>query len=159
MKKDMTVKIQDWFLENAPSDVMTYYKAWWNNNVFIRDRLVGVFNDKEAEVIGTHYSKSILCPVIKTFYKDVEIIWQYNFHSWQIMVNSKKDLNLEFLELCCADGDYFYYQGIPDEFQYKPYSKNNKKQFAINNYGELMDVWAFALELIKAIIRTESYDK
>ena len=67
------------------------------------------------------------------------------------MINSKKEINLEFLELCNADGDYFYYQGIPDEYQYEPYSKTNKKQFAICVYGELLDVWAFALELKKAI--------
>jgi hypothetical protein len=151
--KDMTTKIQNWFMENEPSDVMSYRKAWWNNNVFIRDRIVeGLFNSKEAEVIGTHYSKSIACPVIKTVYKGIEVIWQYNFYCWQIMINNKKDLNLEFLELCSADGDYFYYQGIPDEYQYKPYSKTNKKQFAICiSSSDILDVWAFALELRKAI--------
>ena len=150
--KDMTTKIQKWFLDNEPDELFRYHKTWWDNNVFIRDRIVeSLFNTTEAEVIGTHYSKSIECPVIKTVYKGVEVIWQYNFYDWQIMVNSKKDLNLEFLELYSADGDYFYYQGIPAEYKYEPYSKNNKKQFAINVHGELMDVWAFALELRKAI--------
>ena len=80
--KDMTTKIQKWFLDNEPSKELLYHKTWWSNNVFIRDRIVErLFNTTEAEVIGTHYSKSIECPVIKTVYKGVEILWQYNFKS------------------------------------------------------------------------------
>jgi hypothetical protein len=147
-------KIQEWFVENQPSDQMSYKKAWWKNNCFIRDRLVNLFPHYIAEVIGTHHSKSIKCPVIKTGYKGVEIIWQYNFHDWQIMIKSEKDLELKDLDLYQADGNYFYYQGIPEEYKFQPYSKNNKKQFAIDVYGnDPLDVWAFALELKKAIDR------
>jgi hypothetical protein len=45
-------KIQKWFLENEPSDDMRYKEIWWKNNVFIRDRILCLFNSKEAEVIG-----------------------------------------------------------------------------------------------------------
>ena len=150
--KDITTKIQKWFLDNEPSETLLYHKTWWANNVFIRDRIVeSLFNTTEAEVVGSHYSKSIKCPVIKTVYKGVEILWQYNFYDWQVMVKSPKFINLKNLKLYAADGDYFYYQGIPAEYQFKPYAKSNRQEFAINVYGELMDVWAFALELKKAI--------
>ena len=124
----MTTKIQRWYMENEPECDMLYFKAWWGNNVFIRDRIVTLFNSEEAEVIGTHYSKSITCPVIKTVYKGVEIIWQYNFYDWQIMIKSNKDLILTDLDYIGADADYFFYQGIPKEYQFAPYSKDNKKQ-------------------------------
>jgi hypothetical protein len=150
--KDMTTKIQNWFMENEPSDVMNYHKAWWNNNVFIRDRIVEeLFNSKEAEVIGTHYSKGIVCPVIKTVYKEVEIIWQYNFYDWQIMIKSPVELKLFNLKLYKADGDYLYYQGIPEEYQFEKYSKTNNKEFAIDIYGDQLDVYAFATSLKIAI--------
>ena len=150
--KDMTTKIQKWFLDNEPSETLLYHKTWWSNNAFIRDRIVDrLFNTTEAEVVGSHYSKSIKCPVIKTVYKGVEILWQYNFYDWQIMIKSPKFISLKNLKLYTADGDYFYYQGIPAEYQFKPYAKSNRQEFAINVYGELMDVWAFALELKKAI--------
>jgi hypothetical protein len=149
--KDMTTKIQRWYMENDPECDMLYFKAWWRNNVFIRDRIVDLFNSEEAEVIGTHFSKSIECPVIKTIYKGVEIIWQYNFYDWQIMINSKKEIKLASLNLYKADGDYFYYQGIPEEYQFKPYSKTNRHQFAINIYGDQLDVYAFATYLKIAI--------
>ena len=143
--------IQKWLVENQPDNQMRYKEAWWNNNLLIRDRLLNLFPHYYAEVIGTHYSKSIKCPVIKLGYKGVEIIWQYNFYDWQIMVKSYEDLELDNLNLYKADGDYFFYQGIPDEYKFQPYSKTNKKEFAINVYGDQLDVWAFALELKKAI--------
>ena len=153
--KDITTKIQNWFMENEPSDVMSYHKAWWNNNVFIRDRIVdGLFNSKEAEVIGTHYSKSIACPVIKTVYRGVEVIWQYNFYHWQIMIKSPVELKLFNLKLYKADGDYLYYQGIPEEYQFEKYSKTNNKEFAISIYDNELDVYAFATSLKIAIDRS-----
>ena len=146
-----TEKIQKWFLENEPSDDFKYKEHWWENNMFIRDNIVYFFNDKEAEVIGTHYSKSILCPVVKTYYKDVEIIWQYNFYHWQIMIKSNKEIILTDLDYIGADADYFFYQGIPTEYQFVPYEKSNKKEFAICTNSGRYCVFAFAAELKKAI--------
>ena len=110
-----------------------------------------LFNSKEAEVIGTHYSKSIECPVIKTVYKGVEIIWQYNFYDWQIMIKSPRELKLFNLKLYKADGNYLYYQGIPEEYKFERYSKINNKEFAIDIYGNQLDVYAFATSLKIAI--------
>ena len=122
--------------------------------MFIRDEIVDrLFSDGQAEIIGSHYSKSIECPVIKTYYKDVEVVWQYNFYHWQIMVKSNKDLELNDLELIGADCCYFYYQGIPTEYQFKAYSDTNKKEFAICTDSNTFNVFAFAVELRKAIDR------
>lgn len=145
-------KIQIWFNLNEPEDTCVYKKTWWKNNMFIRDELVyRLFNDGQAEIVGTHFSKSIECPVIKIYYKGVEILWQYNFYNWQIMIKSNKDLELDDLELIGANCDYFYYQGIPTDYQFKPYSETNKKEFAISTHSNLYDVFAFAVELKKAI--------
>ena len=145
-------------MKNEPEDGMIYRRSWWYNNAFIRDRLLTLFNSKEAEVIGTHYSKSIECPVIKTVYKGVEVIWQYNFYDWQIMIKSPIELKLFNLKLYKADGDYLYYQGIPEEYQFKKYSKTNNKEFAISIYGNELDVWAFATSL-KIAIDKSRWDK
>ena len=147
-------KIQIWFNLNEPEDTCVYKKTWWKNNMFIRDELVyRLFNDGQAEIVGTHFSKSIECPVIKTYYKGVEVLWQYNFYNWQIMVKSDKALELKDLDYVGANADYFFYQGIPTEYQFKPYSKDNKKEFAISTHSNLYDVFAFAVELKKAIDR------
>ena len=154
--KNLDERIQNWFVENQPDDQMNDKEAWWNNNLLIRDRLLKLFPHYYAEVVGTHCSKSIKCPVIKTGYKGVEIIWQYNFYDWQIMIKSPVELELHDLDLYNADGNYFYYQGIPEEYKFQPYSKTNKKQFAINISGDRFDVWGFALELKKVIDTTEA---
>ena len=150
-----TEKIQKWFNSNEPGDNYIYKNTWWEHNIFIRDNIVEMFNDKQAEVIDTHYSKSIECPVIKTYYKDVEVLWQYNFYHWQIMIKSDKDLELKDLDYIGADADYFFYQGIPTEYQFKPYSEDNKKEFAISTVSSKYCVFAFAVELKKAIDRAD----
>lgn len=155
---ELDAKIQEWFRTYQPGTDMAYTKEWWKNNLLIRDRLVELFRHAEAEIVGTHYSKSVLCPVIKTVYKEVEIIWQYNFYDWQIMVKSPVELKLFNLKLYKADGDYLYYQGIPKEYQFKKYSKTNNKEFAISIYGNELDVWAFATSL-KIAIDKSRWDK
>ena len=148
-----TEKIQAWFNSHEPEEKMLWHESLWEHNVFIRDNIVEILSDKVAEVVGTHYSKSIECPVIKTYYKGVEILWQYNFYHWQIMVKSDKDLELKDLDYIGADADYFFYQGIPTEYQFKPYSKDNKKEFAISTVYSKYCVFAFTVELKKAIDR------
>ena len=148
---ELDAKIQEWFRTYQPGTDMAYTKEWWKNNLLIRDRLLELFRHAEAEIVGTHYSKSVLCPVIKTVYKEVEIIWQYNFYDWQIMIKSPVELKLFNLKLYKADGDYLYYQGIPEEYQFKRYSKTNNKEFAISIYGNELDVYAFATSLKIAI--------
>ena len=150
---DKTEKIQNWFNSHEPSEKMVYHRPWWDCNTFVRDNIVELFDSKYAEVVGTHYSKSIECPVIKTYYKGVEVLWQYNFHNWQIMVKSDKDLVLTDLDYIGADADYFFYQGIPVNYQFKPYSESNKKEFAISTVSSKYCVFAFAVELKKAIDR------
>ena len=146
-----TEKIQAWFNSHEPEEKMLWHESWWEHNVFIRDNIVEILSDKVAEVVGTHYSKSIECPVIKTYYKGVEVLWQYNFYHWQIMVKSDKDLELKDLDYIGADADYFFYQGIPSEYQFKPYSESNKKEFAISTVYSKYCVFTFAVDLKKAI--------
>ena len=143
----LNTKIRDWIVENEPGKDMLYRETWWKNNMFIRDRLLSLFDSEGAEIVGTHHSKSIVCPVIKAVYKGVEIVFQYNFYDWQIMIKSPVELKLLNLDLYKADGDYLYYQGIPEEYRFKKYSKENSKEFAISIYGDKLDVWAFAISL------------
>ena len=147
----LNTKIRDWIVENEPGKDMLYREIWWKNNIFIRDRLLSLFDSEEAEIVGTHCSKGIVCPVIKAVYKGVEIVFQYNFYIWQIMIKSPTELKLPNLDLYKADGEYLYYQGIPEEYRFEKYSKENNKEFAISIFGDLLDVYAFAISLKLAI--------
>ena len=147
--------LQIWLEANEPEDKMLWKKSWWHRNCFIRDRLLKKLFGTDYKIVGEHYSKSILLPVVLVKYKDVEIILQYNFYDWQVMINSKKALQLANLDLYDADGDYFYYQGIPQKYCYKKYSADNNKQFAVDisdrSDDQLFDVYAFMLMLKEAI--------
>ena len=148
------IKLQLWLEDHEPEDKMLWKKAWWKNNCFIRDYLLEQFFGYEYEIVGSHYSKSIECPVILVKYKGVDIILQYNFYDWQIMVKSNKSLILNDLKMLHADGDYFYYQGIPQEYCFEKYSETNDKEFAIDirAYDDYhYDVVCFMYMLKKAI--------
>ena len=152
--KEEERKLQFWTVEHAPKDSMIWKDAWWHNNGFIRDYLLRKFFGYDYEIVGSHWSKSIECPVILVKYKGVEIILQYNFYDWQIMVKSEKPLTLTDLDILEANGSYLYYQGIPQEYCFKKYSETNNKEFAIdirayNDYHE--DVVCFMYMLKKAI--------
>ena len=147
-------KLQDWLKAHESKDGYYWKENWWTNNMFIRDYILPLFSDS-YEVVGSHYSKSIECPVIKTVYKGVEIIWQYNFYDWQIMIKSEKSLVLENLVIFDADGTYLYYQGIPEEYCFKAYSQENNKHFAIDiSWDQPIRIWPFALELRRVIDAT-----
>ena len=108
------IKFQLWLEEHQPEDNMLWKSSWWDRNVFIREDLFKFFG-YDYEIVGSHRSKSIECPVVLVKYKNTEIILQYNFYDWQVMVKSKEAVELNYLDLYHAAGDYFYYQGIPEE--------------------------------------------
>lgn len=152
-KKVNDTTLQNWISANIPEDKMLWKNQWSERVCFMRDRLIQLF-DGGYDVVGEHVSKSILNPVVKTSYKGVEIVWQYNFYDWQIMIKSPFPIKLKNLDWFNATGEYFYYQGIPDEYCFKKYNaKSNNKEFAINVDDNLLDVWAFAIELKRIIDR------
>ena len=67
------------------------------------------------------------------------------------MIKSPTELKLLNLDLYKADSDYLYYQGIPEEYRFERYSKENSNEFAISIYGDQLDVWALATSLKIAI--------
>lgn len=139
-----------WCKEHEPEDSYLWKKEWWNRNRFIKDKILKIF-DFKYNIIGSHYSKSVECPVILITYKNVDIILQYNFYDWQIMIKSEKPIILKDLDLYNATGDYFFYQGIPDKYCFKKYSNTNNKQFAIDIQDDLFNVYGFMIMLKQAI--------
>ena len=152
-------ELQIWLESHEPEDNMIYKKAWWKRGCFIRDRLLNKVFGTNYKIVGEHYSKSILNPVVLVNYKGVDIILQYNFYDWQIMVKSPKALILEDLDFYETTGDYFYYQGIPSAYHFEKYSETNNKNFAIDIYERdddaLMDVYGFMIMLKRIIDKEE----
>ena len=143
-------KLQHWAMTHQPQDNMAYKEAWWENIVFLRDRIIAdmfywpmisglglsleSMEEKISEnydIVGTHYSKSIELPVILMRYKGVEIVFRYNFYDYEVTVISDRDIELSKGLFDEKNGN-FYYQGFPEKYKVRvPYSKS-KKCFSVS---------------------------
>lgn len=145
----MQVNIQDWLIEQTSKQELSKYlyaDNWGKNIHFIRDTLGKLFNTEDIKVISEHRSKSLICPVIKLDYKNVTMVFQFNFYDWQIMIKSPDEIiftNVEDLEF----GDYLFYQGIPEQYQFSAYSNTNTKTFAVDLPDDCCRVYAFFVVL------------
>ena len=132
-------------MHNYPGENMIYYKAFREVYLLWRDQIFGLFVDprltdwkaidkaidRNVEIVGEHYSKSIKNPVVKISYQGCEIVVRYNFYDYEIAVISPYDLEIP-KSLFISEGN-FYYQGFPDEYKLnKYYSDTNKRVFMAN---------------------------
>lgn len=141
--------LTEWIGYNKPEQEKIWHDSFWEHANLLRSTLPRIFAN-EGEVIGTHVSKSIINPVVKFVYERVEIIFQYNYYNWQIMVNSEKPLNIKGLNNLNVT-DYLYYQGIPEEYRFEKYSETNNKQFALSLTDDIETGYVLAVLLKIAI--------
>ena len=148
----MKIKFQKWLEDNEPENIMKYKDAWWETHIFWQDRILPMFTnefynkcgnyeklceeiDANSDVIGEHWSKSIVNPVMRIVYKGVTIVFRYNFYDYEIAVISDKSIKLPMKNLFVSKSESFYYQGFPDEYMIKERYEDNKCKFVahINN--------------------------
>jgi len=131
----MNKPLQEWANENKPDDKMLWKDAYWNQVMFVRDKVAGLLAHTYDEyksmvrVVGTHNSKSILCPVYFIELEEgVRIYMRYNYYNWNISVESlHTPITCDFLG-CFSDENYgyCYVEGMEDH-KYGTYAENNKK--------------------------------
>lgn len=162
----MKTKLQEWAIVHEPKDEMLWKKSYWDTIIFWRDRIIpNLFWDKKysndfdkfvqeinnnTEIVGEHWSKSIINPVLKISYKDCIIIFRYNFYDYEIAVINNKPINIIQKGLFTSKNESFYYQGIPEEYQLKDRYEDNKKQFMVN-VRDHYDFYTFMFLLKNAI--------
>lgn len=134
------VELQEWAIENEPLENMRYYKGYWDQIIFIRDVINGIFHNTRDKmnsvyVISTHTSKSIELPVYLIEVKEynLKIILRDNFHGWIITVISEVPLEIESKNLfdCHKTVEKVYAEGFKDSLVKNNYAEN-KKEFTIN---------------------------
>ena len=155
--------LQSWFLmamENT-SKSMTYYRAFCDQVVFIRDEICGHVLHKyidgeiislleSLDIVSTHVTKSITLPVYKIVLKDfTKLVMRENFHGWIISVESEEDVvfPLSILEYSPDRKiEKCFCEGFDESWVYGCYSKN-KKRFTIaidDNYKFYMFIYLLA---------------
>ncbi len=113
--------LREWAANNKPTDDMLWKDAFWQQISLVRYHIAGLlartydqFRDM-VEVVGTHTSKSITCPVyhIHLNQDGVEIWMRYNFFNWNITIHSDEAINCDFLGVVSDEKyDYCYCEGM-----------------------------------------------
>lgn len=152
----------DWMEENKPKKTMSYKEAWWDEIDFLRYYLAGVYEKpvkmyldnhesgdlilektettlnylhNKLQVIETHTSKSIKCPVIRLDLKEelgLSAIMRFNFHDWKISIVSEIDIDVSFDNLFDKNKEIsdIYCEGFIPELVFGSY-EDNKKRFTV----------------------------
>lgn len=100
--------------------------------------------DRNTEIVGTHMSKSLVHPVIKINYRDVTIVFRYNFYDYEIAVISDIPIDLP-KSLRPYNQKTYFYQGFPEQYQLTtPYSRRHNKEF-MAYCGDNYDFFTFCV--------------
>jgi hypothetical protein len=149
--------LQEWAMAHQPSEELIYHKGYWTQIMFIRDTIKGVLattdedyksSDERWRVISTHRSKSVELPVFELTLLDGTVFtMRYNFHNWQISVNSPREVDADFLKLFDPDSDTYtqavYCEGFPHDRVFPVYGKSDKKKFTVTLWGGDYYVFTF----------------
>ena len=139
----MKILLKDWIQnpENNPGTEMYWYSAYWDQVNFVKDYVAMVMSrtykewQEIVEVIGTHTSKSIKCPVYRLRTKDATITMRYNFHDWNISVDSEKPIDVDFFGAISEHPETFYgMEGMPG-LKYPPYERGSLR-FTVLCYND-----------------------
>lgn len=157
--------IQEWANAHVPGENMIYKDAYWDQILFVRDRIPSIFAkdfgefeniQKNINVVSTHTSKSITLPVYNVYLKDlgVTLIMRNNFYDWKISVVSEKELAIDFMELFDEKQKIteMYCEGFKSQWVYPSYEEN-KQNFTIelsNDYELFTFLWTLKSQLKKS---------
>lgn len=155
--------LQGWADNNEPLDKMLWKQGYWDQIIFVRDKIASIFAScyeeyieirENIRVISTHMSKSITLPVYKVFTLDgIKLTIRYNFFNWKVSVDSLVDIDCDFGNLFNPEEKIkpIYCEGFKNEWVFDSY-KNNKKQFTVEiqtKYELFTFLWLIAYSLRK----------
>jgi hypothetical protein len=156
MEKRVESRLQKWFNENMPPNEMLWKDALAEQVIFMRDDLSQLFARTYEEwqdfwdVVSTHTSKSILCPVYegvvgkKDDFRGVVVQARYNFYDWCVSVDSPENLSCDFLGLLSEREPFLGFEGMTR--RYEPRTDMNQKKFSFSVRSHY-DLYGFGLVL------------
>jgi hypothetical protein len=145
------MKLQEWADLNEPEDKYRYKRGYWDQIIFVRDRVPYLFMDDcmsfdelrdRLTVINYHTSKSIKLPVYQLDLHDViglTLVLRDNFHGWVISVKSETPIICDFFDTI-KPGDNIsaiYCEGFPEEVVYGSFDENSQ-QFTVRCSNDFM---------------------
>ena len=139
-KHDEGTPLHQWAVAHEPGEEMIYKNGYWDQIMFIRDRLSALFfgSYKEWEahpvrVVGEHTSKSIRLPVFSIMIPGkLEVRLRANFHDYVVSVDSAAPVPDNFYDLFERSERQPLHscEGFEPEWVFGPYANNNE-QFSL----------------------------
>lgn len=154
----LPIDLLTWSRMNEPGDEMLWKQGYWEQIMFVRDRLPEIWYEDGKDsldsiryninVISTHRSKSILLPVYEVKIPKYNLVFviRYNFYDWKISVESNIALDIDFMGLFDRSENInnIYCEGFPKNRVYTSYDDDMwHKNFTveiINQYQVYMFV-------------------
>jgi len=162
-KQGTDTQLQEWANAHDPDKKLFYADGYWEQIIFVRDRVAGIFASSYEEyqaiqsktkVISAHMSKSVLLPVFRVELEDgTKFTMRYNFYDWKVSVDSPRNVEVDFMGLFAPDGRVSdtCCEGFPKGLIFGPYCKN-KRQFTFElppgNYHLFAFFWIFANKVL-----------
>lgn len=147
----LPIDLLTWCRVNEPEDKMIYKQGYWDQIMFVRDKLPEIWYDSNKDslddmrynisVISTHRSKSILLPVyeIKIPKYNLTFVMRYNFYNWKISIESGISLDLDFMGLFDPNEkiNNTYCEGFPSHRIYSDYFGDSMhKNFTVEIWND-----------------------
>lgn len=161
--REMGIQLQEWANTHQPQGDLIYKDGYWDQIVFIRDKIAGLlaktYEEYEAiqantRVISSHTSKSVRLPVFQVeLTNGVALTMRCNFYDWKVSVSSPRDVKADFMGLFNPKDriNRTYCEGFPGELVYGSYFEN-KRQFTFElppgNYHLFTFFWIFAHQVL-----------
>lgn len=148
----MDMKLHEWLMSHQPEDKMLWKDAFWATYAFWQNDILPMFTDEyykknwdldkliveineNSDIVGEHWSKSIIHPVMKIKYKDVTIVFRYNFYNYEIAVISDKPIKIPMAQLFDSKEASFCYEGFPEDYKVEDRYEDNKCCFIASVYN------------------------
>ncbi|WCF11591.1 hypothetical protein NDS46_30055 (plasmid) [Paenibacillus thiaminolyticus] len=161
-----TIDLQNWSIKNEPSKEMFFHIYYWNQILFVRDRLTAVFGSIVdgrglINVVGTHVSKSIVLPVYQIEVKELGLLltMRGNFYDWKVSVLSKTPIVCDFMNLIDGSKKWssHYCEGFKNEQIFGSYNEN-KREFTVeisDDFSLYTFIWLLVRHLKSIQVETK----
>lgn len=145
------MNLQDWANANEPGNELIYKPGYWHQICFFRDHVQAMLGHaagleyeqrrKLCTVSGTHMSKSVTLPVFCVSLPGLTVWARYNFHDWNVSVESVRAVDCDFVGLFSDESHgYCFCQGMEAQ-KFGRYSEDPRR-FTVCLSREY-ECWAF----------------
>ena len=170
---DEYTKLRVWCINHKPKDSMIWKGAWWDAYSLLDYNILPMFSKSWNEnhdldsyykeinamidIVGEHWSKSIIHPVMRIIYRGVTIVFRYNFYDYNVTVISPFSLSLPVSTLFQSEKATFFHEGFPDKYVIDERYETNQSKFMafIRNHYDFYTFMFLLKQEVDSVLQME----